>query len=358
MEILTDFTGWSWDKTFEGKYYYIDNLIYQNLLVILGERFLYEWRNYGSTRTDFLEEARKYIKLFTGNEKYLMSLYKLVYLNSSQKEKLNQAFREDIKVLKKMNNKELYLDELKKQKEKLEKKINRYDAVLENETLLEKEFIRANSKLETNKKIKTIKKYKQLIVKEKEKNIRELEDVLYSMKPENFNKKKEYLKKAYEIYISKQNLEEIVIENQQNFLNFLDKRLSKLKTRDEIIDVLYELRYYKTLKISRKVAVKDIEILNNQIDKIMKKAITMLCKLGAIKIISMDINLNFEIIKYALDTKIIELEKIKLYFDEDEDGLLIRVFDKDIIEKQGRKKVKLTKNTLEVKLRRKQNLFT
>ena len=358
MEILTDFTGWSWDKTFEGKYYYIDNLIYQNLLVILGERFLYEWRNYGSTRTDFLEEARKYIKLFTGNEKYLMSLYKLVYLNSSQKEKLNQAFREDIKVLKKMNNKELYLDELKKQKEKLEKKINRYEAVLENETLLEKEFIRANSKLETNKKIKTIKKYKQLIVKEKEKNIRELEDVLYSMKPENFNKKKEYLKKAYEIYISKQNLEEIVIENQQNFLNFLDKKLSKLKTRDEIIDVLYELRYYKTLKISRKVAIKDIEILNNQIDKIMKKAITMLCKLGAIKIISMDINLNFEIIKYALDTKIIELEKIKLYFDEDEDGLLIRVFDKDIIEKQGRKKVKLTKNTLEVKLRRKQNLFT
>ena len=149
-----------------------------------------------------------------------------------------------------------------------------------------------------------------------------------------------------------------MIENQQNFLNFLDKRLSKLKTRDEIIDVLYELRYYKTLKISRKVAIKDIEILNNQIDKIMKKAITMLCKLGAIKIISMDINLNFEIIKYALDTKIIELEKIKLYFDEDEDGLLIRVFDKDIIEKQGRKKVKLTKNTLEVKLRRKQNLFT
>ncbi|MBR3614520.1 MAG: hypothetical protein IKL55_05025 [Clostridia bacterium] len=358
MEILTDFTGWSWDKTFEGKYYYIDNLIYQNLLVILGEKFLYEWRNYGSTRTDFLEEARKYIKLFTGNEKYLMSLYKLVYLNSSQKEKLNQAFREDIKVLKKMNNKELYLDELKKQKEKLEKKINRYEAVLENETLLEKEFIRANSKLETNKKIKTIKKYRQLIVKEKEKNIRELEDVLYSMKPENFNKKKEYLKKTYEIYISKQNLEEIVIENQQNFLNFLDKRLSKLKTRDEIIDVLYELRYYKTLRISRKVAIKDIEILNNQIDKIMKKAITMLCKLGAIKIISMDINLNFEIIKYALDTKIIELEKIKLYFDEDEDGLLIRVFDKDIIEKQGRKKVKLTKNTLEVKLRRKQNLFT
>jgi len=84
----------------------------------------------------------------------------------------------------------------------------------------------------------------------------------------------------------------------------------------------------------------------------------MLCKLGAIKIISMDINLNFEIIKYALDTKIMELEKIKLYFEQDEKGLLIRVFDKDIIEKQGRKKVKLSKDILEVKLRRKVKLFS
>ena len=67
---------------------------------------------------------------------------------------------------------------------------------------------------------------------------------------------------------------------------------------------------------------------------------------------------NFEIIKYALDTKIIELEKIKLYFDQDDKGLLIRVFDKDIIEKQGRKKVDISKKTLEVKLRRKIKLFS
>ena len=72
-------------QTFDGKYYYIDNLIYQNLLVILGEKFLYEWRNYGSTRKDFLGDARKYIKVFTGNEKYLMSLSKMIYLNSSPK---------------------------------------------------------------------------------------------------------------------------------------------------------------------------------------------------------------------------------------------------------------------------------
>ena len=358
MEILTDFTGWSWDKTFDKKYYYIDNLIYQNLLVILGEKFLYEWRNYGSTRTDFLEQARKYIKLFTGNEKYLMSLYKLIYTNSSQKEKLAQDFKEDIKLLKRMQNKEQYYEELKKQKEKLIKKIDRYETVITDEKLLEKEFIKANSKLDNKKQIKTLKKYKELIEKEIEKKSKELEEVNLLLKPEYFQKKKDYLKKSYDIYCFKDNLENAIIQNQLEFLHFFDKRLSKMKTRDEIIDVLYELRYYKNLRVSKKIAIKDIEVLNAQIDKIMKKAVTMLCKLGAIKIISMDINLNFEIIKYALDTKIIELEKIKLYFEQDEDGLLIRVFDKDIIEKQGRKKVKITKNTIDVKLKRKIKLFS
>ena len=197
-----------------------------------------------------------------------------------------------------------------------------------------------------------------MVENERNKKVRELESLELLLKPDYYQKKKELLKRSYELYSCKQSLDEVIIENQKNFLLFVEKRLSKMKTRDEILDVLYELRYYKTLRISKKVAIKDIEELNAYIDKIMKKAITMLCKIGAIKIISMDINLNFEIIKYALDTKIIELEKIKLYFDEDEKGLLIRVFDKDIIEKQGRKKVDISKKTLEVKFRRKVKLFS
>ena len=360
MEILSDFTGWSWDKTFNKKYTYIDNLIYQNLLVILGEKFLYEWRTYGSTRRDFLDEAKKYIKYFTGNEKYLISLYKLIYLNSSnkEKEKITLKLREDIKLLKKMNDTPKYIEEIKNKKQKFEKRIRKFDTVLEEPELLEKEFIKANSKLEEAKRIKSLKRYKQLIEKEREKIVKEIEEIDYILKPENFSKKKEFLKKSYEIYTSKQTLDEIIIENQKYFLNFVDKKLSKMKTRDEILDVLYELRYYKSLRVSKGKLIVEIEEIDNEVDKIMKKAITMLCKLGAIRIISMDINLNFEIIKYALDTKIMELEKIKLYFDQDENGLIIKVFDKDIIEKQGRKRVDISKKTLEVKLKRKIKLFS
>ena len=39
-EILRDFSGWSWDRTYPRKFEYTDNLIYYNLQVILGEKFL------------------------------------------------------------------------------------------------------------------------------------------------------------------------------------------------------------------------------------------------------------------------------------------------------------------------------
>ena len=62
IEILRDFNGWSWDRIDDESFGYIDNLVYQNLLVILGEKFLYEWRTYGSTRKDFLDEAKSFTK--------------------------------------------------------------------------------------------------------------------------------------------------------------------------------------------------------------------------------------------------------------------------------------------------------
>ena len=130
-----------------------------------------------------------------------------------------------------------------------------------------------------------------------------------------------------------------------------------MNTRDEIIDVLYELRYYRQLRIDKNYIVCEIEDLEKLIDKIMKKAITMLCKMGAMKIISMDINLNFEIIKYALTTKIIELENIRISIDIEDDSIIIRVFDKDVIEKQGRKQLEVSKETFEIKSKRKIKLF-
>ena len=326
IEILKDFNGWSWDKTYDENFNFTDNLIYQNLLVVLGEKFLYEWRTYGSTRRDFLEEAKKFIKIFTGNDKFLKALYKTVYMYASKKdkEKIDIELKNKSKILKKMEDKITFIETSKNKKMKLNKKLERIDLAL-------------NDK--------------------REKILKEISAIDYVLKPSNFLQEKKLIEETLEFYNCKEKPQEVLIELQKEFLNFIYKKLCKMKTRDEIINILYEIRYYKKLKISKDLYITDIEELENLLDKTLKKAITMLCKLGSMKIISMDIDLNFDIIKYALDTKIIDLEEIKIAVKPDEDGLIIRVFDKDVYENQGRKRTKVNRKTLEIKENRKIKLF-
>ena len=127
-EVLADFNGWSWDKTFDYDFEFIDNLIYQNLLVILGEKFLFDWRTYGSTRKSFLDEARKFIKKIVGNDKFLRELLKVLYLKSSVKDRevLDSILKEKRKELKKMDDKIKFIEESKNKKLKLTKKLGIY----------------------------------------------------------------------------------------------------------------------------------------------------------------------------------------------------------------------------------------
>ncbi len=202
-----------------------------------------------------------------------------------------------------------------------------------------------------------MKKYKKLIEKERDKYMQEISQISFLLTPSNFIKEKNLLMETTEAYNCRENLDDVFIKLQKQFLYFIDRKLSKMKTRDEIIDVIYQLRYYSRLKVGKNGTILDVEEINEYFDKVLKKAITSMCKIGAIKIISMDINLNFEIIKYALDTKIINLEETKISLDTDDDGIIIKVFDKDVFEKQGKKKIEVVKNTLEVKKNRKIKIF-
>lgn len=358
-EILRDFNGWSWDKVYDDDFKYIDNLIYQNLLVILGEKFLYEWRTYGSTRKDFLEDAKQFIKYFTNDNKYIRNLYKVVYLTSEgkEREKIDADLREKAKLLKKMENKIKFIEDEKAKEKKLNKKLQRIDLALNDKKILIEELKKVNKKLEKDKKIKTVSTYRKRLTNERKKYVEEIKKIEYILVPSNFLNEKKSIEETLKFYKCKDHLEETVINWQKEFLNFIDKKLNKITTRDEIINVLYEIRYYDRLKISKDIFITDIEEISNIIDKIQKKAITKLCRLGAMKIFSMDINLNSEIIKYALDTKIIELEDTKVALKCEEEGLVIKVYDKEAFEKQGRKRTKITQKSLEVKENRKVKLF-
>ncbi len=350
-EILSTFNGWSWDINANKNIKYLNNLIYQNLLFILGDRFLTQWRKSSSSKRDFIGEFRKYVKDITGTERYYYKLLNVLYISSKGKERKNieLVLKEKAKELKQMENREKYIENALKKKSKCLKILRKIDKMQVDRELLKKEFEKVNAKLDDDKKIATVEIYLSMLKKERVSCLKSIEEIDSLLKPMNFVRRKKELEEYAAIYSNESSISKIVIELEKEFLVFLNKKLEKMILRDEIVDFIYELRYIKYIPLSQGQFICNINDLNNAIDKILKKAITIASKNGILKIISMDINLNYEILKYAIDTKIIDLEEVKLLIKKNDEGIIIQVYDKEILEKQGGKKIEKTKGLLEVK---------
>ena len=257
VEIMQNFNGWSWDITSQKQENCVVNLIYQNLLMIKGEQFLFDWRTDKSAKKDYLKELKEFVRSITGNNDYYVALCKLLYLMASKKEKL------------------------KIQKELEEKKIKDED---------EQGFL--------------------------------------------MNIKTEF---------------EQVLELQKYFLKILQKKIERLVLREEIVEMIYQLRYYQNMMLFDDVLIREHHELVKKFNRVLKMAITKACKMGVIKIISMDIEINFELLKYVLDTRIIDLEEIKIYVElENKNSIFIKVYDKDVFEKQGREEFYGNKKDIEI----------
>ena len=359
-EVLRSFTGWSWDLVYEKKFDYISNLIYQNLLVLFGEKFLYEWRTYGSTRKDFLGEFRKYVKTTTGSENYLRELFKLVYLTATnkQKEAVAESLKEKVKLDKKMQNRAEYLEEKKNEKMKLSKKLLKIDKALSNNDLLIAEFNKTNSKLPEEKRFKSIVRYRDLIIKERSRIIKEIAVITEEMEPTNFLRLKQELEDDLTVYKCTDTVEDTILSYNKEFLLFFEKKVLKYETKEELMNAICELRYYSLLKVNEFTQINQIQDLTKIIARILKKIVVKLSKMGAMRIISLDIDFNFEIVKYCLESKMIRLEDVKIELTKDtENSVIISVYDKDVIEKQGRKKISKDSKAFEIKYNRKIKLF-
>lgn len=239
-DILKNFNGWSWDIDLKQKRKNMDNLIYQNLLMIKGEQFLYDWRTDNHAKKDYLEELKQSIKKVTGNDDYYDCLCRLLG------------------------------------------------------------------------------------------KIKGKEDLQY----------------------------ETVIELQKYFLKFLEKKIARLVLREEIVEIIYQLRYYQNIVFSEDIFIKDCLEIKKALDYTLKLAITKSCKMGVIKIISMDIETNFKLIKYILDTRIIDLEEIKIYLEfKNQETIFLKVYDKEVFEKQVSHKFDGNKKDIVIKKKKITKLF-
>lgn len=359
LEILVNFNGWSWDTKSKSIGKYINNLIYQNFLFLVGENFLKEWRTTSSNKIDYFSEIEDRINSLDKDNQFLIYMCKILYAKVNEKEKSQIAMKlkEKNKELAKIKDKDKFLENMRNKKMKLTKVLQKIDLTLSDEKILAKEFKKRNSKLDDDKKIGSIKIFLNMLIREREQVLVEFKEASDLSLPVNYLKYKEKLEKYEAIYKNKEAIDKDIIEMEKCFLKLMEQKTLKATTNNEIIDIIYILRYLKNINISKEYQIKDIPVLNKYIDKILKIAITRACKSGIIKIISMDINKNYEIIKFAIDSTIIDLEEIKIYLEVEKDELTVKVYDKEIYEKEETQKFSGDKKDIEIKPKKMIKLF-
>lgn len=168
---------------------------------------------------------------------------------------------------------------------------------------------------------------------------------------------KEDKKKIEEKYNFKKDTKiNILIKMQLEFIKYLLQVANQIEETEDIIRLIYQIRYYREIYIDSNKKIKDVISIENNLDEVYKVVITKACKKAILRIINLDINSNYKIIKQILDTKIINLDEIKIKEELELDKLIVSVYEKDILEKEIMIE-NINKKDLGIKLNKKYKLF-
>ena len=102
-------------------------------------------------------------------------------------------------------------------------------------------------------------------------------------------------------------------------------QLDNSTEKRDIIDIIYKIRYYKSIPITNNQKVQDIA----NFDNLEKYVITIACKEKVLNIISRNIMENYEIIKNVFQTDIIKLEKIHLKINKEQNKYILEIYEEE-----------------------------
>lgn len=377
-EVIRDFNGWSWDITPTQIINKNINIIYQNLLILLGNNFLQKWitgkeieeeeieipnneilrskynSSFGLTReevkenqfVDYIENMQEILVKKYGEENannFMTQLIKVaiaVECNKSKKQK-NIIIKKEKEIQEKLDQMQdniKYIENLSNAKKNITIQIKQIDNILNDEKLLKEEYERRNAFLENKDKIFSVSHLKIMLEKERENAVKKIKEYNKQMEPKEFIKIKGELENQKQFFedigISKEERvdEEKQISNlQKYFLNCFKEKIEKAESKKELTDLVYELRYYEQLPYKNEAifnGVKNKDLLENIEEKLINKACTQKC----LVMFSKEISLNKKILENQFKTKIINLENT-VYILKYQKGILkVEIYDTNIEE--------------------------
>lgn len=288
-----------------------------------------------------------------------------IKFNKEIREKLEILKKETEKEYKKLKDKDKYIELLQKEKNKVDKKIKDIKDTLDDDEKIKKEYDKRNRKLPLDKKIFSIRVLIKLLIEEKNEFIEKSKNLEENCKEENYNKAlKETEEKLRYLRLidikDKENLtRELILIMQKIFLQGMNGRINQANTKEEIMDLIYQFRYYCMLPFDHEELTYQVKELHEDINSVGK---FLLEKATAIKIISLfskNTDLNYEILQNIYKTRIISLEELNIKITKEKEKFYIQLFDENIFDKkiEIESNRKIIKKDFSIKLNKKIKVF-
>ena len=345
-EIIRDFDGWAWNISTKNISNLTYNFLYQTIVMLVGHSFIEDWKY---SKKDNINELKKKLRKYSEDEdveeivKLISQISIIEYILFDSEEKQNLINKRNIlqEEFDNIDNKKVYLQKLANKKKEIGKEIKDIDSLLSDDFKLKKEFIAKNQNLSTEKRIFSLSDFVEILQNERIELIKNLDIYANMMKPANYIEEKHKINKDLSL------LKEIELENnikeKQEKLTYklvsliyknLSNKIKNVQTKKDITELLYCLRYYKFIPISKNKFIKDIEEKKENLEKLEKELITKACNIKAITIFNKNIDENFKIVKDAFKTKIIDLEKVYIELKKEKQNIKVIIYDENNIENE------------------------
>lgn len=345
IEIIRDFNAWSWN-TIPSEISNIDcNLIYQNLLILLGFNFLDSWMRLEGQK-EVIKKLEEKLKEQYNNDEidilldllYRISIIICIKRNEKEKQRLLDEKEWDEKELARLEDKKKLVIDLTKTKKDKAKEIEKIDKILNNHELLVEEFEKRNKELAEYKKIFNLESLSVTLKKERKKLLNEIDECNKLLDVKIYLERKDELERTVDLLkeiSNSRNKDRYKIELQKVFLKCLEERINKIEKEEqkkEIIQLFSILRYYNFIVYDENNFVKDVEALSDQIENLEEIIIKKLYDFKLINAITKDLDTDIRIIKPIFTSRIMNIENIYIQAINRDKRIEINIYDGDIQE--------------------------
>ena len=372
VEPMRDFNGYSWttiSREIESIYH---NIVYQNIRILVGYEFINNWIKNKEFIIDYYEAFQNRLEKQYGEEKTKelihilenISVLLAIRYNSELKKELEEE-KEDIELkLEKMSDNKKFIQDVTKIKKQLTKEIKQIDEILNNKELLQLEYEKRNEYLPLQEKIFSIRILSKMMIEEREEKIKRLEQLNIFLNPQKFVDYKCRLKNKdkYLRLVDTENIDTEIknstIRLQEIFLDCYKEKIIKVKTKQELINLIYQFRYYNLIPLNEKQIIGQIKDLSNQVEEVEILLIEKAHELKLIDVFSEEKEVEYAILKNIFCVRVINLEDLYFKITKEKDKYYVQLFDENIFEEKIQIDLEnLNKKDLTIKLNKKVQIF-